>query len=514
MGFSLKDIFGGGKQTTTSTSAPWSAAQPTLKYSIEQARDLYDKGIGSQVYTGSTVVPYDQLTKQGMNSLTSLANANMGGNGLSQQYQSIINNGGYTGDQRQAANALSGMVSGNGYNAGMTAANNAFGNIMSRGGMNATMADSLARYRTAADNPFNSQQQAAMSSLGKSMAAGGYNGDMRSAAGQYNDVLKNGGMNSAMNQAMSGYQNLASNPFDKYQQNALNNTTAIANSKFSIQHPAFQQVLKQTTDSARDAVGASASGAGRYGSGIHQQTLANTVGDLTNRAVSNEYNNWQNRRDTANQNLFSMGQTGQGTRMSANSAIGGLGQTAMGNMSNATAGLGALGQNAMGNLANSQNSMFQMGQTGFGNQQNANNAIGSMGQNALSNYLSAAGSQGNLGQTALSNRMSGANSLYQMGQGAFGNLGASYTGMQSPATTLMGVGNMNEDYQTRLMNDQLRIFDANNTAKWDNLGRLNAIASGAGQMGGTTTQAQPGQSPFLQALGIGATGLSLLGGGF
>lgn len=277
------------QQTTTTNNAPWSAAQPALKTAITGAENLYKNGIGGNVFSESTVIPWDQNTKQGMNAITQGANANLGGNGLSGQYQGVIDNGGY-----------------------------------------------------------NAAQLA-----------------------------------------------------------ALNNTKATANSTFDINsNPAFMQVLQQTQDAARNGVNASASGAGRYGSGIHQQTLGNTLGDVTNRAVGAEYNNWQNRRDAANSNLFNMGQTG------------------------------------------------------------------------------------------------------------FGNLGAAYTGMQAPANSLMQVGAMNEDLATRQMNDRLRMFNEQQSRPWEQLGRLNAIASGAGQMGGTQTQSQPGQNPFLTALGYGTTGLGLLGGLF
>lgn len=279
---------GDKKQTTTTNSAPWSVAQPALTTALTGAQQLYKDGVGGKVYTGSTVIPWDQQTKQGMNAITAGANANIDGAGLSGQYQDVINNGGYNADQLAARN----------------------------------------------------------------------------------------------------------------------NTKATANSAFDINsNPAFMQVLQQTQDAARNGVNASASGAGRYGSGIHQQTLGNTLGDVTNRAVGQEYNNWQSRRDAANNNLFNMGQQG------------------------------------------------------------------------------------------------------------FGNLGAAYTGMQAPANSLMQLGAMNEDLATRQMNDKLRIFNEQQNKPWDQLGRLNAIASGAGQMGGTQTQSQPGQNPFLSALGY-ATGAGGLLGSF
>jgi hypothetical protein len=272
---------GSNKTTTTQNSAPWKDAQPALKQGISEAQRLYNSGVGSKVYTGSTVVPWDAKTTQGMNAITDQANANLGGNGLSGQLQGVINNGGYNAGQLEA----------------------------------------------------------------------------------------------------------------------LNNTRAVANSNFDINSdPGFQQVV----DQARNTINAGASGAGRYGSGVHQATLANTIGDLGAR----QYQAFQARKDAANSNLFNMGSTG------------------------------------------------------------------------------------------------------------FGQLGSAYTGMQAPAQSLMQVGAMNEDLATRQMNDKLRIFNDTQNRPWENLSRLNAIASGAGQLGGSQTTSQPGANPFLQALGYGATGAGLLGSFF
>ncbi|WP_049732863.1 hypothetical protein [Rhizobium ecuadorense] len=269
---------GSSKQTTTSNSAPWAAAQPALKQGIGAAQSLYNSGTGAQVYTGSTVVPWDAKTTQGMGVISNAANANSGGQGTSGQYQDIINNGGY--------------------NAG--------------------------------------------------------------------------------------------------QLDALNNTRAVANGSFNInEDPGFQQVVDQATNS----VNGSASAAGRYGSGANQQLLGSTIGDLGAR----QYQAWQARKDSANSNLFNMSQQG------------------------------------------------------------------------------------------------------------IGNLSTAYSGLQAPAQSLMQVGAMNEDLATRQMNDKLRIFNERQSKPWENLSRLNAIASGAGQLGSSQTQSQPGQNPFLTALGYGASGAGLLG---
>lgn len=278
--------FGGGsKQTTQSTSEPWAGAQPALNTALTDAQSLYARGIGAQPYTGSTVVPWSSQTQQAMGSIQGNATANMGGQGLTGQYQTAINNGG-----------------------------------------------------------FNSQQIS-----------------------------------------------------------AVNNTRKLANSEYSIT-PELQKVLDQTGAQVGNQVNLGASAAGRYGSGMHQGAVAKNVGEVTNNAVLADYQNFQGRRDAANNSLFGMGQQG------------------------------------------------------------------------------------------------------------FGNLGTAYTGMSAPTQDLMSVGAMNEDLSTRQMNDQLRIFNEQQNLPWESVSRLNATASGAGSLGGTTRQTQPGQNPFLQALGYGASGLGLLGG--
>jgi hypothetical protein len=275
---------GSSKTTQTTNSAPWKDAQPALNTALTGAQDLYKAGTGAQVYSGSTVVPWDKQTVAGQNIITNAANANSGGKGLSAQYQGIINSGGY---------------------------------------------------------------------------------------------------NAAQN-------------------TALGNTTALANAKWGVS-PELQKIIDQTNTDANTSVGLSNSAAGRYGSGQANSAVADAISKNTNNLLYSDLNNFNTRKDAANSNLFNMGQTG------------------------------------------------------------------------------------------------------------VGNLGTAYSGLKAPATDLMQVGSMNEDLATRNMNDQLRIFDANQNKPWEQVARLNAIASGAGQLGGSQTTTQPGQNPFLSALGYGATGLGLLG---
>jgi polyhydroxyalkanoate synthesis regulator phasin len=268
--------------------------------------------------------------------------------------------------------------------------------------------------------PWSQQTQQGMDAIQGNAAA---NAGGLGLSGQYQDIINRGGMTGAQRGVMQNLQAMPGSGLTAAQSAALRNTQRTANSNFDINaNPAFQDVLRQAQTSARDAVNMSAGGAGRYGGAVHQGNLASEVGDLTARMVGNEYQNWQNRRDAANSNLFNMGQTGLTNRMNTQNAI---------------------------------------------------------------------------------------NSLAQQG---IGNLGTAYQGMSQPAQDLMQVGSMNEDLATRQMNDKLRVFNDKNNATWNQISRLNAIASGAGSLGGTQTTAAPGQNPWLTGLGYGMTGLGLLGG--
>lgn len=279
---------GGQKTTQTSSSAPWGPAQKPLQQGLTDAENLYKGGIGGAVNTLSNVVPFSQQTMASMNAGQNMAQANMGGQGVSGQYQNVINNGGYNQNQM----------------------------------------DALGGIRSTANSSFN--------------------------------------------------------PYD---------------------NEGFGSVLRQAQQGAQNGVNASASMAGRYGSGQHQGAVARAVGDVTGGLLNQEYNNWQNRRSDAQSALFNAGQQG------------------------------------------------------------------------------------------------------------LGNIASAYQGMQAPLQTLGSIGAAYEDLYGRQINDRNRIFDAQNEMPWTQLARLNAVAGGAGQLGGTSsgTATQPGANPF-GLLGGGLLALSGLGG--
>lgn len=123
-------------------------------------------------------------------------------------------------------------------------------------------------------------------------------------------------------------------------------------------------------------------------------------------------------------------------------------------------------------------------------------------------------------------KMDATGSLFNAGQQQQANVNANtgaladaYTAMQMPSQSMMDIGGMYEDLYGRQLNDQLRIFGEQQSQPWNQIGRLNAVASGAGQMGGTSQATAQGPSRLSSGLG-GAIGggtlfgpLGALGGG-
>jgi hypothetical protein len=117
------------------------------------------------------------------------------------------------------------------------------------------------------------------------MAPGGLNS-------QFQDIIGNGGFNSQ-------------------QMDSVNNNRSLANSSYDMNaNPGFGDVLNRALEKSSYGNNQNAAAMGRYGSGQAQDVMQRANGDIASNMIYGDYNNWLNRRDTANQNLFSQGQTG------------------------------------------------------------------------------------------------------------------------------------------------------------------------------------------------------------
>ncbi len=179
-------------------------------------------------------------------------------------------------------------------------------------------------------------------------------------------------------------------------------------------NPYLQQMLDANAEKVRNQVNSSMSGAGRYGSGMHTNKLAQGITDATAPLLFQNYDNERQRQLSAASGLTDIYGTGLNRGLSA-------------------AGMGS----------------------------------------ALTNLL------------------------------------------YDPADRMSSVGSFLDQRAQNDLNADIDRFNAAQARPWEMLGRLNAIATGAGQLGGTqvgsSVKPVTKQSGLQQALGYGTAGLGLLG---
>ena len=138
-----------------------------------------------------------------------------------------------------------------------------------------------------------------------------------------------------------------------------------------------------------------------------------------------------------------------------------------------------------------------------GLQQSAANSL--FGQN-----LQGLGALGNIEGANISNTVSAGQGFNTaMGQGQ--QIAGQYTGMTpsiynqqfSPFQQLGNVGSQYEDLARRQIEDNVNRFNSEQQAPWTRLANYNALASGAGQLGGTQSTSTPGPSALQTILGTG-----------
>jgi hypothetical protein len=130
----------GGSSTTTQNtqSQPLKEVRPLLNTAFSDALRAYKGGVGSQPYTGSTVVPQSQQTQQGYKGIMQSANQNANGrNGLNSNLQDIISNGGFNDAQSGALGNMQNQLKQLGGN-----------------GLSGAQDDALANYRKLANSSY------------------------------------------------------------------------------------------------------------------------------------------------------------------------------------------------------------------------------------------------------------------------------------------------------------------------------------------------------------------------
>lgn len=104
---------GGETQTTTSASEPWGPSQPHLASNLAAAQDLYSRGVGGQVFKGSTVVPFAQDTTNAQNMERGIASGSQGAfNDLWNNTVKQTSDGGWNATQQGVVDRLTPIAGG------------------------------------------------------------------------------------------------------------------------------------------------------------------------------------------------------------------------------------------------------------------------------------------------------------------------------------------------------------------------------------------------------------------
>jgi hypothetical protein len=279
--------------------------------------------------------------------------------------------------------------------------------------------------------------------------SGGYNPYQQTAVDRMDSLANTQGFNTHTGQAANSMYNLNSQMsynggLTQYQQDSLSRASDLAGgSELMGTNPGFQRNLQNAQDAATNSANEMAMKMGRYNSPVHQQTLSDSVADVTANMYDTEYSRQLQRQDAARDQQFGMSQQG------------------IGNTSSTAQGLAQIGQTGYQNMQDANRDLFESGQVGLGNTQQA-----------------------------------------------AGQIPTAYNALQQPYRDYMSLGGMQEDLQTRQMQDDLRRFREADASQWDRIAKLNAIATGAGQLGDDSvkTVANPTQSPFASAVAGGIQG--------
>ena len=276
--------------------------------------------------------------------------------------------------------------------------------------------------------PYSSQTLQGMEQLEQLGLAG--SNSINLANQQVEGILGQGGLSADQNAQIGNMARVAGGGYRPEQMAGITGLMETASGANIGNNPHLQGVLDRGTTQISRAVNDSMGSAGRYGSGAHQATLGDSVGDFTRDVLMQDYTDGMNRQVAAQGQLVGAGQAQD-----------------------------SLATSAAGNAFNALN-------------------------------------------TGTRNVFQASSMAPQM-----------YAAQGLPAEFLMDVGAMNEDLAAREMDREISRFNAEQMAPYNELQRLNALASGAIQTGGTltdTTRAPTTRpSTASSALGGAMTGVGL-----
>jgi hypothetical protein len=163
-----------------------------------------------------------------------------------------------------------------------------------------------------------------------------------------NNTVNDGGLNSLQDQQVGRLQGIAGgnglntqqqtayyqlnpmaqgNGYNATQQNAANYLNPIASGAARQNNPYLEDMIARGSQDIGNAGNLMASSAGRYGSDSHAQALGKNIADFAGNTRFADYNNQNERQDSAINSLFGMGTTGAAQKSGAINQQFGMGTT-------------------------------------------------------------------------------------------------------------------------------------------------------------------------------------------
>ncbi|MCJ2018020.1 tail fiber domain-containing protein [Methylobacterium sp. E-065] len=269
----------GGGQTSTQNSTqvsdktPWSPAIPGLQSALTNAQNLYQSGVGSQIYGGQRVADFSNDQSAGIQSTRDqAASDNAGGIGTS-YLQGLLGSNGISPTTQQGLGMLSAVPN-----------------------VDTSRLSGLADQIGSASNP----------------------------------------INQTANAFMSGSRDLTTVPqlqglFDKSQQMsaAEKNLSGVASGQYldPTTNPYVQALVQSSNQNAANAVKEAYAKSGRYGSGNFQGATTKAINDTDTALYANQYNTEAQRQLSANSQIDAARQAASSAGLGITNAISGVQST-------------------------------------------------------------------------------------------------------------------------------------------------------------------------------------------
>ena len=460
----------GGQSSTTNTDqvatkTPYAPAIPGLQTALDSASNLYNSGVGSQIYGGQTVAGLTPLQNQGIQSISDQFGAdNSAGIGLTALQNIASSNGGvsYNGP----------TLDSNGLSAGTVGA---LGNLANVQGAN----------------------------------LGGLNSFLSNTYGSQSPI------DQTASSFMNGSRDIQTSPIfqgllgaDMQPTSSATNLQAQANGSLldPTTNPYIQAAVAASNQNVANAQKAAFAASGRYGSGDFAAATAKAINDTDTGLYASQYNTQQQLQQSANQQIDAANQAAINT---GNTLGNSLTNVASLNNQQRLSGAG-LQQNQNAQQLGALNDQLQGQEFNSGlDLSKATTALGAYGQgtaNAMSNAMNSA----NTSLASQAQALQAASAIPGVDASRY-----------APAAQLLQAGSVQQAQNQSYLDAAQNYFNQTQSVPWQALSQYAAFPTAIAGLGGTqvtqgTSQTQtsgPSIGQTLLGLGTSIAGLALPGVG-